>query len=340
MLFAAAAAALLGLAALFVFRSLESAPQSASAAPGGSTVFTVNGGESAAAVGARLKEAGLIRSELLWTLLARVDSERIKAGVYGIEAGAGTLAIRELLVSGRQLLVKATVPEGYTLKKIGSILEAQKIVSAAAFLSAASDPDLLKSYGIPGRSFEGYLYPDTYLFPLDYPAERVVRAMADNFFRKLETLGPKKAAEYGGRELFELVTLASIVEREYRVDEEAPLIAGVFLNRLRIGMALQSCATVEYVITELQGKPHPEVLYNRDIAIPDPYNTYLRAGLPPGPISAPGRVALSAVLAPEASGFLYFRLVDPAEGRHRFSRTLDDHVKAGVIYLKRTKAGP
>jgi UPF0755 protein len=131
------------------------------------------------------------------------------------------------------------------------------------------------------------------------------------------------------------VIIASIVEREYRVDEEAALMAGVFYNRLGIGMALQSCATVDYVITEIQGRPHPDVLYTRDIEIRDPYNTYIRPGLPPGPISFPGAVALNAAFFPAASEYLYFRLVDSAAGRHYFSKTLDDHIRAGVLYVKR-----
>jgi UPF0755 protein len=99
-------------------------------------------------------------------------------------------------------------------------------------------------------------------------------------------------------------------------------------------MALQSCATVEYVITEIQGRPHPKVLYDRDTAIPDPYNTYIRPGLPPGPISAPGLTALSAVFNPAPSDYLYFRLVNPAEGRHYFSRTFDEHIRAAGLYVK------
>jgi UPF0755 protein len=130
--------------------------------------------------------------------------------------------------------------------------------------------------------------------------------------------------------------MASIVERDYRVDEEAALMAGVFYNRLRIGMALQSCATVEYVITEIQGRPHPERLFDRDTEIPNPYNTYMVPGLPPGPISAPGEVALNAAFNPVSSDYLYFRLVNPEEGRHYFSQTLDDHIRAGVLYVKAT----
>jgi UPF0755 protein len=112
-------------------------------------------------------------------------------------------------------------------------------------------------------------------------------------------------------------------------------MAGVFHNRLRINMGLQSCATVEYIITEIQGKPHPTVIYNQDLEIRDPYNTYMWAGLPPGPISAPGSVALQAVMFPRETEYLYFRLDDPATGKHYFSKTLDEHIKAGQLFTKR-----
>jgi len=111
-------------------------------------------------------------------------------------------------------------------------------------------------------------------------------------------------------------------------------MAGVFFNRLKIGMALQSCATVVYIITDIQGKPHPEQLLNRDLEIRDPYNTYLRPGLPPGPISAPGETALKAAFYPRQSDYLYFRLTDLSTGQHYFSRTLDDHIRAGTLYVK------
>ena len=186
---------------------------------------------------------------------------------------------------------------------------------------------------MPGATLEGYLYPDTYLFPESYPAAQVVKTMADTFFKRLAEIQPD-VLTLSPAELNNRVIMASIVEREYLVDEEAPIMAGVFYNRLRIGMALQSCATVEYVITEIQGRPHPERLFDRDIEIRNPYNTYMVPGLPPGPISAPGKVALNAAFNPVPSDYLYFRLVNPAEGRHYFSQTLDDHIRAGVLYVK------
>jgi UPF0755 protein len=284
-------------------------------------------------VGQRLQEAGIIKNWYFWYLLSYLDNEHIKAGVYSLKIPASQLEIRSVLVSGRQLMVRVTIPEGVSLKKTAAILEGAGICEAPAFLAAAEDREILDAYRVPGATMEGYLYPDTYFFTPEFPASRVVRTMADTFFRRLGELLPS-ALSLDPEELNRRVIIASIVEREYRVDDEAPLMAGVFYNRLRIGMALQSCATVEYVITEIQGRTHPERLYDRDTGIRNPYNTYIRPGLPPGPISAPGAVALNAAFNPVSSDYLYFRLVDPAEGRHYFSRTLDAHIRAGVFYLK------
>lgn len=340
-----------GLCAFFLFRYFDAPPPLSAAAeagavPGveaeadGSLLLEVRSGETATSVGSRLRRAGLIRNTLLWSAFARLDSASIKAGYYRLEPPLRALDVWDLLVSGKQLLVRVTVPEGVTLKKAAELMEARGVVSGADFLAAATDAALVASYGIPALTMEGFLYPDTYYFPLRYPAERVVRKMADTFFSKIAGIAPKPLSGYTAKELFEQVVIASIVEREYRAVDEAGLMAGVFFNRLKIGMALQSCATVEYVITEIQGKPHPEVIYNRDLEIKDPYNTYAYRGLPPGPISLPGLVALRAAFNPAPTDYLYFRLVDAQAGRHRFSRTLDEHVEAGILYVKRIRSGP
>jgi UPF0755 protein len=293
----------------------------------------VRKGESAWSVGRRLEEAGIIRSRYFWQFISRFEREYIKSGVYRLDIPAGQLEIYRILVEGAQMLSRVTFPEGATLKKYARILEDSGICGEAEFLAAASDPAVRAEYRVSGETMEGYLYPDTYFFPLNYPAVMAVRTMAGTFFDRLEEIDPA-ALELSAGELERRVIIASIVEREYRVGEEAALMAGVFYNRLEIGMALQSCATVEYVITEIQGRPHPEVLYTRDTEIPNPYNTYLTPGLPPGPISAPGRVALDAAFHPAESDYLYFRLVDPQTGRHYFARTLDGHIRAGVLYVK------
>jgi UPF0755 protein len=321
-------AALLGGIACF-----NAPPKEIPPGTGGLVIFEVRKGESAQSVGQRLEEKGIIKNRHFWYLLARLDKEYLKAGTYSLEIPATQMEIRAVLKTGRQLLQRVTIPEGATLKKTARLLAEAEICDEEAFLAAAADRDILSLYQIPGLTMEGYLYPDTYLFPRDYPASRVVAAMADTFFARLADIW-KDAVSISPEELNRRVIIASIVEREYRMDEEASWMAGVFYNRLKIGMALQSCATVEYVITEIQGRPHPEVLYTRDTEIRDPYNTYLRSGLPPGPISSPGKVALQAAFNPVESDYLYFRLVDPVSGRHYFSKTLDDHIQAGVLYVK------
>jgi hypothetical protein len=236
------------------------------------------------------------------------------------------------LQEGKQELIKVTVPEGLTLSKTAAILEARKVIAADDFLAAAKNEALLQSYGILGGSAEGFLFPDTYFFSYDETAEHIITAMVDNFFNKTASI-PHFPTDPIQR--YKAVILASIIEREYRVPEEAVKIAGVFTNRLHIGMGLQSCATVEYILTEVQHKPHPERLLNRDLEIDHPYNTYKWRGLPPGPISNPGMTALYAACNPEKSSYLYFRLEDAEVGTHIFTKNLTEHAKAGAIILKR-----
>jgi UPF0755 protein len=302
----------------------------------GAVLIEVRKGESGFSVGKRLEEAGIIRNRYFWYLLSRFNSDFIKSGTFRLDLPAGQLTLHKTLVEGRQMLEKVIVPEGSTLKKTARILEEAGICSQEDLLRAAEDPEILDAYLIPGPTMEGYLFPDTYLFPQDYPAEQVVRSMADNFFSRLQA----SSITGRGKELHSLVILASIIEREYRVEDEAPLMAGVFLNRLRINMALQSCATIEYVITEIQGKPHPAVIYTRDTEIRDPYNTYVYPGLPPGPICSPGSLALDAAARPRDSDYLYFRLIDSGAGRHYFSKTFDDHIRVGVLYTKQGRSSP
>jgi UPF0755 protein len=303
----------------------------------GDVRIRVREGESAGSVGSRLEDALLIRSGLLWNIVSRFDKDYIKQGVYFVTEPMQLTALYNLLKTGRDEMVRVTIPEGVTLTKMARILENAGIVTVDDFLAAAHDPVFLAEYHIPANSAEGYLFPDTYFFSQDYPASLVVKTMADTLFDKLDTIrGRDPSPHETAAELHEKITLASIVEREYRVDDEAPVMAGVFYNRLERGMRLQSCATVEYIITEIRGKPHPTRIFFSDLEIPDPYNTYRETGLPPAPIAAPGFVALSAAYHPAPTAYLYFRLADADAGRHTFSHTLEDHNNAAVFY---TKAG-
>ena len=300
---------------------------------GTAALVEISEGESAISAGRRLENAGIIKSAFFWEMLTRIKKEYIKTGTYNIRLPATTVSIYQKLVSGDEILVPVTIPEGSTLKKTAALWEKAGICSAEALIAAAGSPDMLDKYRIDGPTMEGYLYPDTYHVPPAYPAEKIITLMADTFFKRLEEFGID-VKSVTPVQLRQTVILASIVEREYRAAEEAPVIAGVFRNRIEIGMRLESCATVEYVITEILGRPHPKRLWDRDTQIENPYNTYLIRGLPPGPIASPGGVALKAAFAPKKSDYLFFRLVNADAGTHYFSRTFDDHIKAAFLYVK------
>ena len=307
-------------------------------APAGSTerLFSIDRGESLSQISRQLHDQGFIRFAPLLDAIGRIRGTQsvFKTGYYLIPAGASTFAIHDLLVEGAQTLGKVTIPEGWTLGKIARHLEAEGITPAADFLAAASSPALMAEFGIREPSMEGYLFPDTYFVPKPFPARTMVELMARTFFQNLDGVqaGWKSLAPDALREK---VIMASIVEREYQVDQEAPLIASVFYNRLRLNIGLESCATLEYIITEIQQKPHPEYITLDDEKIDSPYNTYKWAGMPPGPISNPGRTALEAAFKPARSDYLYFVLRDPAAGRHFFSRNLNEHNQAKYLYLKK-----
>jgi len=297
--------------------------------------FTVGKGETVQRVAKSLESKGLIRSAITFRALSKIsgDDSDLKAGTYRIEPGMDSMKILEEFVSGKQALCKVTVPEGYTLGQIARLLEELDVVKGADFLKAATSKPLLEKLGIPADSAEGYLYPDTYFFPADYTSEPIVEAMVATFRERVAAI--PEAAALSPAELHDRIILASIVEREYKDPAEAPLMASVFYNRIRIRMALQSCATVVYVITERLGKPHPEVIYDRDLKLKDPYNTYEHRGLPPGPISNPGMTSLRAVFYPAATHYLYFRLINGETGNHHFSATLEEHIDSRTLYIKR-----
>lgn len=299
---------------------------------GSEQLFTIKRGTSVRIVAADLQTAGLVRSGYAAYFYFRFLRLPLKAGTYKLSSAMSLQSVAAYLQEGKQELIKVTLPEGLTLSKTAAILAERQVIELSAFLEAAQNPELLKKYGIPSGSAEGFLFPDTYFFSYNETPERIVTALLDNFFTKTAAIPhfPTDPAER-----YNTVILASIVEREYRVPEEAVKIAGVFSNRLEIGMGLQSCATVEYILTEVQHKPHPDRLLNKDLEIDHPYNTYKWRGLPPGPISNPGMTALYAACNPEKSSYLYFRLEDSGAGTHVFTRSLAEHARAGSLIVKR-----
>lgn len=316
-----------GGAAVFYTKAPETSP--------GDTFFRVRPGESLALIAEQLENRGFIRSKLVLRLYARLmkTDDDLQTGYYSIPSGASMYEIHDILLTGKQYLVQVTIPEGWTMRRIGQLLEEKGILQAQDFLVAAESPELINELGIPADSLQGYLYPDTYRLPLESPAEAVLRHMVTIFFQKLEEEGIRYE-DYSPEELHERIILASIVEREYRIAEEAPLIASVFLNRLEIRMPLQSCATVVYVLTEEMDKDHPNFLTYRDLEVSSDFNTYQNYGLPPAPICNPGKVALESSFSPAETDFLYFLVEDPQSGRHRFTTSLSEHNQAKQLYIK------
>jgi UPF0755 protein len=303
-------------------------------------LFKVIRGETVSAIAARLADEEVIRSALFLRVLSWLGGTEtdFKSGYFRFMPGDTTLDVHHLLIEGYEEQVKITFPEGWTLTQVGRHLESKEICSLEEFSRAASGSSLPAQYGIAADTMEGYLFPDTYYFPKGYPAFAVAERMADNFFLKMKDIAPE-TADMDRDELHRKIILASIIEREYRLPAEARLIASVFYNRLRHNIGLESCATLQYIITEIEERPHPDYLTLKDKAIDSPYNTYKWAGLPPGPISSPGSVALDAAFHPEDTDFFYFVLRDPARGEHYFSEDLEEHNWAKYNYLKRTGTG-
>jgi UPF0755 protein len=334
--FLAAVLLLLVGAGAYVYHLNSPSPQ----IPAGGSVFKVLRGENLSAIAERLDREGLIRSGFLLILFSRVNHTEtaFKNGYFRILPGDSMVDVHNLLVAGYQEQVKLTIPEGWTLKKIAGYVEEKGIATSEEFTAAASSGALLEQFALPAENLEGYLFPDTYFFPRGYPAYGVVEEMVENFFSRLAEIAPE-ALQWDRRELHRRVIMASIVEREYRREEEAPLIASVFYNRLEYNIGLESCATLGYIITDIQNKPHPDFLSAEDKRIDSPYNTYKWAGLPPGPISSPGAVALEAAFHPAETEYYYFVLKNPETGEHYFSENLREHNWAKYYYLKQVGSG-
>ena len=297
---------------------------------GNDQVFFVREGATMTVVAGELESQGIIRSKRLFLLWARLMgySRSIKTGEYRLSSAMPPLKILETLSKGIVIAHPVTIPEGYTIKQIGELLEEKGLVKNEEFLAITGDPDVAKRYGISGQSLEGYLYPDTYQFGRGLPPMSVVEVMIKRFW---EVTGPfREKIEQSGMTIEEVITLASIVEKETGRAEERPIIASVFLNRLKKRMRLETDPTVIYGIKDFSGNLKKKHLTQRT-----PYNTYVIRGLPPGPIANPGKEAIEAVLFPAKPDSLYF--VSKNDGSHYFSKTLIEHNKAVQKYQKKRR---
>lgn len=299
-------------------------------------IFIVEEGEILSTIASDLEAGEYIRSQYLFRGIQKIskDNRSIKTGSYKLSSAQNTWQIYQDLLSGKQELVSITIPEGWTLRQIAELLDRRGVTSYDGFMDAARDQEILESLKIPGENIQGYLFPDTYNFPRNYEPYYILQLFLKNFRDKMDEIYPDWF-EMTEEQLYDKIIMASIVEREYRAEEEAPMIASVFYNRLDSWYPrLESCATVTYIITEVLEKPHPERLTDQDIQVDSPYNTYENSGLPPGPIANPGSVALKAAFYPAKTDYIYFVVKDVAQGTHNFSSDYEDFMVHKNQYLR------
>jgi len=295
------------------------APAALAAEP---VLFEVTPGASLKDIARELEAAGLVRDAWATELLARHRKlgSALQAGEYRLSATSPPDAILSTIAQGRVATYELVVPEGFTAAMIAERLSDAKLGDAGKFLAWVRDPASAAAHGVEGASLEGYLFPDTYHLPRGLDARATAAVFVDRFEQVWSEIAA--GAKERGLSKHEVVTLASIVEKETGAPEERPLIASVFLNRMKLGMRLETDPTVIYGIPDFDGNLRRRDLENRE----NLYNTYVISGLPPGPIASPGRDALLAVVEPGRTEFLFF--VSRNDGTHRFSRTYAEHALA------------
>ncbi|HEY8415546.1 MAG TPA: endolytic transglycosylase MltG [Thermaerobacter sp.] len=323
-------AALAGAVAGWLDHAYETALLPANPGAAEPVPVTIPQGASTAEIARILHEHGLIRHPLAFRIRARQEGldGRLQAGVYRLNAGMSTPEILDKLARGDILTARFTIPEGFTVAQIVERLGNMGLVDReelrAALEEAAREWPYLPRDAQLREPLEGYLFPDTYRVPVGAEGRVadprvIVRAMLDRFEEVFDRRRRERARQLG-LSVHEVVTLASIIEREAKVPDERPLISAVYHNRLRRGMKLDADPTTLYAVGRTSGP-----LTRRDLRVDSPYNTYRYPGLPPGPIGAPGAGAIDAALYPADTDYLYFVLRPDGSGRHRFARTLEEH---------------
>ena len=296
---------------------------------GEARTVVIRSGEGFSAVSRRLARAHLNPSPYKFAALARLKGydKQIKAGEYELRPDTTPLALLETLVQGRVRLHRLTIPEGYTFRQIAREAEAAGFGTATDFIRKATDPRRVGQYGIKAKTLEGYLFPDTYHFPKTAGTDQVLDAMVKRFWQVFTPRWQNRAKALS-MSVHQVVTLASIIEKETGDASERPLIASVFHNRLARGMRLETDPTVIYGIENFDGN-----LTRKHLMTLTPYNTYRIRGLPPGPIASPGAGSLKAALYPAQTDYLYF--VSRRDRTHQFSTNFRDHNRAVRKYQLR-----
>ncbi|WP_025400909.1 endolytic transglycosylase MltG [Borrelia crocidurae] len=299
--------------------------------------FEIQKGWGVKKIAWELKRKDLIRSAKLLIAISYFfgSDKNFREGKYLINGYCSTFDVYKEFLKGRPILpINITIPEGYTGRRIALKLNESGIISnVQSFIDLINDVNFVNELGLEYDSVEGFLFPDTYKFYKGMDMKEIIRVFVSNFFNKLYSIGIDYKS-YSSKDLYDKVIIASIVEREYRVKNEAPIMASVFYNRIKSNMALQSCATIEYIITEELNKPHPTRIYFSDLEINSQYNTYINKGYPPGPIANAGIVSLTAAFFPDNTNYLFFVIKDPKVGTHKFSSVYSDHLLAANSYIR------
>lgn len=299
---------------------------------GKTEIFAVTPGMNASQIAQELEQRHLIRNAWAFRVLAsqqKVDS-KLFAGEYLLSAQMSPKEMIQQLIAGPEVAtVRITLPEGYTTTQIIEHLVSKGLGTKEEYLKVLAEDNFPYAFlaGVPAgeKRLDGFLFPDTYFIDQKASPHEIIDVMLKRFEEELSPEVDAKLKEMNFS-IYQWVTLASIVEKEAVKQEDRPIIAGVFMNRLKTNMPLQSCATIQYLL----GTPKA-VLYEKDLKIPSPYNTYLNAGLPPGPIASPGHASLDAVIHMTPTDYFYF--LAKGDGYHVFSKTYDEHLANQAKYL-------
>lgn len=292
-------------------------------------VVIVEPGQKFKSLSQILYKKGVINHPAKFRLFSRIKGydKNIKAGEYVLSSTMTPKIILEIFVIGKVRLHRITMPEGYNLRQVAQVVSRAGFGTQADFFKAATNADLVHSKGIDAQTFEGYLFPDTYYFTKDATPEKIISSMVKRFWSVFKPEWKNRAKTLGFT-IHQVVTLASIIEKETGAAVERPIISSVFHNRLKRRIRLESDPTVIYGIKDFNGN-----ITRRDLAENTPYNTYRIKGLPPGPIANAGIKAIEAVLYPADTRFLYF--VSKKDNTHQFSTNLKDHNRAVQKYQLR-----
>lgn len=290
-------------------------------------VFEIARGQSFNAVAQNLEEKGLIDHRLKLSIIARYTGhdKTIRFGEYQIAPGMTPMEMLDRFSRGDVILHRVTIPEGFNMHLIAMRLEAAGLCDSDAFMAQATDLEFLESLNIPSKTLEGYLYPDTYFFEKNPSVKTVISTMVGRFNNTFTQDWKIRSAEMGFT-VHEIVTLASIIEKETGHKDERTIVSSVFHNRLKLNMRLDSDPTVIYGIEGFDGRIRTKHLREKT-----PYNTYTQRGLPPGPIASPGFGSLHAALYPAETDYLFF--VAKSQQEHHFSKTYEEHRGAVQKYI-------